>query len=421
MSVGDYVTENGLVLPNLTDVMADVSDQQKAAIDPNLDTSPESPIGQFNGIFLAALRDAFETLTIAYNGFNPDAAEDFLLEGTAAITGTIRAAATFSRFTLLTEQTGKKLKLTLEANKTVSAGTIIAQEGNTQVQFVTTEDVSSTTAGDYYAAARCAVTGPVACNAGTLTVIQTPVSGLTAVTNEFDAILGRNVDTDEELRARRVDELHGQGTSAVDAVASLLAAIELPDGSKPIQDVSVVENATDYPDALGRPPHCIEAIIYDGEGLDCPNDTIAQVLWDAHAGGIRTYGMTTGIAVDKNGADQLMHFNRPALRPIKIQIDLTAGPDYAGDDLVKSAIESIFLATRQRMGVANRAIEALLFAAILDRSNLTDNLGSGVKGVTRISSIKIQFVGSSYPASYVDLAINPRDLPTLDTSDIEIL
>ena len=422
MSLGDYVTENGLVLPNLTDVLDDVAAQQKAAVDPNLDTSPESVIGQFNAINGAALRDGFETATIAYNGFNPDAAEDFLLEGISAITGTVRAAAESSKFTLTTNQTGKKLKVTLGANKTVRAGTIFSQLNNSQVQFVTTEDVASTTAGDYYVAARCIVTGPVACNAGTLTVIQTPVDGLTAVTNEYDAILGNDVDTDQQLRARRENELHAAGSGTVDSIAARIAQITLPDGSKPIQQVSVIENVSDFVDAFGRPPHSIEALIYDGDGGDCPNDTMAQVLWDSHGDGIRVYGYTDfGTAVDENGDEQRMYFNRATLRPIKIQIDIETGANYAGDDAVKSAIEDIFNATRGLLGKTGRKVKCLDFAAIIDRGTLNGDLGSGVKGVVNISTIKIQFVGFSFPASFVDLAIGPRDMPTLDTSNITIL
>src|SRR5262245_17458636 len=97
--MGTYVTDQGLAIPTVQNLLDDTAQDQRSTIDPNLDTDPDSPIGQLNGIYCSGLRVAWEALEIAWNGNNPDAAEGFLLESVSAITGSHRAPATPSKFT----------------------------------------------------------------------------------------------------------------------------------------------------------------------------------------------------------------------------------------------------------------------------------------------------------------------------------
>src|SRR5215471_14125152 len=96
----DVLTANGLQIPTIGDagtpgtILGDLAGSQRALIDANLDTDADSPLGQLNGIWAERERLIWEALAVAYNGFNPDAAEDFLLDAVSAITGTKRAAAT---------------------------------------------------------------------------------------------------------------------------------------------------------------------------------------------------------------------------------------------------------------------------------------------------------------------------------------
>lgn len=409
MAAPVYVTENGLVLPDYSTILSEVEGAQKADVDPNLDVSPKSPVGQMNATFGAALRDGWEGLRRAYDGFNPNAAEDFLLDALCQLTGTIRAAATFSTLTAT---------VTLTASTTIVAGCVFAQAGNLTVQFVTIEDVTSTTAGDYPVRCRAIVEGPVTCNAGTLTVIQTPQVGLTAVTNADDAVLGHSRDTDAQLRLRRQNELRASGNATVDAILAKLDAIRLEDGSAPIIEAAVVENTSDFPDALGRPPHCFECVIYDGDvPLTEQDDTYAQTIWDAHPAGIPAYGTnSSGMAVDTVGLSHAVRFTRPTIRPVKLHVEIEIGPGYAGDDAVKEYLRETFLEVRPSVGsTGTRAIRAAAFADVIFRGEL-----GGVPGVIDAPVIRLGFVGSSFGASYQNLTLGARDMATLDTSDIEL-
>ena len=91
--MADFVTAAGLEIKTIEQILGELSTRQKTEIDAALNTAADSPMGQLNGIFAAQLREAWEVLQVAYNGFNSDVTEGFLLEALSAITGTVRVKA----------------------------------------------------------------------------------------------------------------------------------------------------------------------------------------------------------------------------------------------------------------------------------------------------------------------------------------
>lgn len=405
MAVGDYVTPEGLQIPTVEKLLEDLATEQRATMDPLLDTDPESPIGQLNGIIASHFREAFEVIAIAYGGGDPDKAEGVLLEGLSALTGTKRGEATRSKFV-----GSRKLKINLDANKTIAAGGATFEvDGDSSVKFVTTESVSSTLAGYYYVAAHCTVTGPVHCNANTLTVITTPVVGLNSVINEYDAQIGNNTDTDPQLRERREQELRATGSGTVDSLRADLLSIELEDGTQPVQDVTIFENVTESTDlTTGLPMKSLECMVYDGPTLDCPNDTIAQTIWNGKPGGIKLVGGSSGSALDSLGVTRTIPFTRPTLKAVKYAISLLYDPKlYAGDGAALHALIDRFL-LKVKPGKLIRA------------NDYTAALIQNVSGVVDITNMQLAFVGDPFPASGTNLALGLREMGTLQAGDIAI-
>ena len=354
MTIGTYVTPAGLELPTVEELITKCATEQRSTIDANLNTDPDDPVGQLNGIFCSHLRMAYEVLAIAWNGNNPDAAEGAQLEQVSAITGTTKAPATPSRFTGT-----RKLQLSLNAGVTVPALiTKFHVAGNPDISFHTTEQVTSISAGVYEVSAECDETGPIACNANTLTVISTPVSGLNAVNNPFNAEIGTLQDNDTQLRARRERELRATGSATVDAMRADILAIELANKSKPILECVVLENYTDTTDGNGLPPHSLEALVFDGVALDCPDDTIAQTIWASKPGGIQMIGTSDGTAVDSRGKLHSILFTRPTLKETILEATLTlANPTQVPSDYlsaVQTAVMAMY-AKKVKMGSVIRA------------------------------------------------------------------
>lgn len=384
----------------LPDILSDLGDEQRSALDPALDTSATSPLGILNGIIgdrIAKLWDLGEAI---YNGFDPDANSGAAQDAVCAITGTVREPATKSQ--------AKREKLDLSAGTTVPVGSIIAHEDNPSIRFllvgeedvdnnVTAGDVVAASDGFYYARFEAENTGPVAALAGKLTTIVTPISGWNSATNETDAVLGRNIETSAELRLRREEELAAVGSSPVDAIRAELLKLN------GMLQVTVFENVEDTTDINGLPPHSIECLCFDGFIPDVDDNDIAQTIWGARAAGIQTYGLTSGTATDSQGNTHTMNFSRPVQQEVWLEVDVRIDSNFPalGDDEIKNAIVN----KGATLLPDNDVVLSSFYPAIF-----------GVAGVTDVVEIRAGFTPS--PGGTTNLVIGTRELATFSSTHI---
>jgi uncharacterized phage protein gp47/JayE len=192
------VVPEGFIVKPLVQIKADIESRQRAAseIGPLQDQSTHSYLGQLNTTIAAELSEVWELGKALHGSNDPEAAQGVALDNVASLTGAARRAAAPTRVTCT---------LNLEAGTTVPAGSIVSVDGRPDLKFTLEEDVvepaamTSNVPGVFV----CTVDGPVQVNAGTLTVIETAVVGWNTVTNAADGILGRDIDTDQQLRERR--------------------------------------------------------------------------------------------------------------------------------------------------------------------------------------------------------------------------
>lgn len=395
---GPYVTANGFTPPTIESLVVDMVNDQRAEMDPLIDTDAEEILGQLNGAVASQLREAYEVLLVAYNAFDPLNVDDARVDALCAITGTKRQGATKSKFT-----GSRRLEVDLNATTTLPAGTLFEVENAPLVKFETTEEVVSTTAGLYSVSAQAVEAGRVVCNANTLTVITTPVVGLNSVNNPTDAIIGKDADTAEELLVRREDEIAGLGGCNVDAIRAELLAYEV-DGAKPVLEATVFENDTDFTDGLGLPPHSIECLIYDGLVPTADNDAIAQVIWDSKPSGTKTFGTTSGTAIDKKGVSRTVHFSRVSTIGIDVEVTLNINADnYAGVQAVRNAWKAYV------DGIPSGAVTEVRWSVAI-REFLK------LAGVEGCETIRLRRHGSSYLSPMTDLSLGAREKSFADAS-----
>jgi len=179
--------------------------------------------------------------------------------------------------------------------------------------------------------------GPTQALYGTLTVINTPVFGLDSVKNIEAAIVGRNVETDLELRARRANTLQVAGAATPDAIRARLLNVE------GVTDALIFENISTVVDVNGRPPKSFESVVAGGDDQD-----IFDTLWASKPAGIETFGFETGSVLDSMGVSQTVKFSRPTNVSIYCDVTLTVDSllyPATGDDVVRDAIVN-FINTR---------------------------------------------------------------------------
>lgn len=355
-------------------------------------------VAQIIGTVSSAAREAWESLEAVHAASDRDRASGAGLRSVAAITGTRALGPTKSTV---------PLTLTLGAAVTVPAGSIVSVDGTPEARFVTTASTTSTTAGTYTVDAEAETAGPVVANAGTLTVIETPVAGWSAVTNALDAVQGELSETDPELRARAEAELAAPGRSPQDAIRAVLLQL-LRDTGITRGSVTVYMNVTDAIDLEGLPPHSVEVVIHDGtdDGSGLTAAQIAETLWSCVGAGIYTHGSSNTTVRDSAGNTQTVRFTRPTVRPVYLSVAATVSPA-RGWDATDGA--TLAIATLAAHGDAIHGVGD-------DVSMLRMGAAAFVAGVLDVTSFTLGF--SASPVGTANLSVGRRELATFDTSRI---
>jgi len=170
--------------------------------------------------------------------------------------------------------------------------------------------------------------GNIPAYAGTLTVIETPISGVDSVTNATDITAGTDTETDAELRLRRNETLSTAGAATVEAIRSRILEIDA------VTSCRVFEN--DAMTASGdRPAKSFEAVVLGGVDAD-----IAETIWDVKPAGIASYGTTTESVTDSMGFAHDVKFSRPDEIEIYMIVNITTDDDFpaGGETSLKQAL-----------------------------------------------------------------------------------
>lgn len=378
------VDATGLTIPTLREVKESIETKQKA-IDPTIVTATEEPLGQINPAFAEASRETWETAQIAYNGFNPDAVEGFLLDALGALTGTVRKKPTYTIVTA---------SIDIDAGTTLVSGTHFAHvDGAADRRFTPVEDYTSPSDGSHDVDFQAEELGPVVCNASTLTEIATPVTGWNSITNAADGELGSDEESDSDYRARREARLQASGSGTVGALASGVAGV---DG---VVTATTFENYTDEVDANGLPPHSYEVLVFDGETPAASDDEIAQAIWDNRPAGIQPYGSESGTAVDSAGDSHTIYFTRPTIKPVYIEI--------AFDGSVSLAAIAAYIVPA--LQASNSPGKDVIYNEII--SEIIN------AGATDVTTLEIGF--SASPSGTSNLSIGVREISSYDTGRVD--
>tara|TARA_R110000744_G_scaffold20470_1_gene53726 strand:- start:1439 stop:2611 length:1173 start_codon:yes stop_codon:yes gene_type:complete len=313
------ITPEGFSRKRLDQLLSELDDEMKAIFGDNFNVSPESPDGQINGVVSESNANLWEIANESYDAFNPSAATGVSLSNLVQLNGITRLSATSSNV---------ELTITGSNNTFIPKGSLISTSDASD-QFSTDTDITIGLSGTVLVQASSILEAPVSALAGTITNIDTPITGWTTVTNIIDATLGTLEETDVELRSRRERSVAKTSQSVIDAI---FAAVANVDG---VTQTTVLENDTNSVDGNGLPPHSFNVIVSGGDDTD-----IGDQIWLKKPAGITSHGSENIVIQDSQGLDHTMRFDRPTLVPIHVEVGLTTNPEYPtkGDDLVKQAI-----------------------------------------------------------------------------------
>lgn len=192
-----------------------------------------------------------------------------------------------------------------------------------------------------------------------VTIIQTPVSGWLSVNNITSGLTGRDLETDIELRARRLKSIKFSGSGTVEAMRARLLNIT------GVTSVKILENITEATDIHGLPPKSFEALVLGGDDLE-----IAKMIWLVKPAGIKTYGNTEVNVLDSEGVTQVVHFSRSIKVYVFAKIILTTNSSF-----IPESIPSIKLNIVQqilKVGLGEPVIYQSLFGSVYAVDGITN-------------------------------------------------
>ena len=387
----------GLALPEesaiLTGVLADLQDAFGGQLNPSLET----PQGQLASSLTAIVADANANIARVVSGVNPDTADGFMQDALGRIYFMSRIAGAPTVVDLrLTGGVGTVIPVGTQAKDT-SGNTYICQQGGT---IGVTGNVTLPFAN--------ALNGPIPAPAGTVTKVYTSVVGWESVTNLYDGIPGRNVETRAEFEARRAASValnaHGSLQSVLAAVLAVPGVIDAY-ATENTTSSTVNTGATSYP----LLPHSLYVAVVGGT-----DEAVAEAVWLKKDIGCDYNGNTTVTVEDQDGYDPpypsyIVSFERPSSLPILFAVQIRDSVLLPSNivDLVKAAIYATFVGSdgRGRVKIGSELLASKFYPGIIA-------IGPTV-------SVLSVLIGTSAP-TLTSVLVGIDQEPTLSLDDIAV-
>lgn len=391
------LTDAGVTIQTVDEIRDELNQQLWADINPGLNLSTTSALGQVVAIFADKCREMQEMTRAVYESRNPDGATGASLDRIGAFTGTEREGATKSQLVAVT--------VNIDDGFSALAGEMVAHvTGDPSRRFVNKDTVSNSSGitDDFDADFEAEEAGPVECLSGDLAVIAEPLTGWNTVTNPTDATVGQDEESDSDYRVRRRDELVG-GSHTVDAIRTDI----LQNEDLEVVFCKVLENDSDVTDSNGLPPKSIMVVAYGPASPSAADDlALATQILASKPAGIETYGTTTKTVTDDQGNDHTIKLTRPTAVPIYLEIDVTVDESYPedGDDQIAEALVAVGDDNYQP---GDDVIASRLRAAAFS-----------VTGVTDVTALRLGTAIS--PVGTTNLTITYLQIATLDTSRVVV-
>lgn len=322
------IDNTGLNIVGYQELRDEKSEEFKNEFGEDIKTDVESAFGQMISLAAQSEYDLTSLIATMLTAFDPNAAQGVLLERLAIIMNKRRNEAVKSTVSI---------DITTDTNgATIPVGFIVGNDNG--IEFITTSSQvlapSTTTSIDFEAIED----GPIVASAATLTIIKTPIFGITTANNPSDASIGRSIEDYEDLRVRMLrSSSDSNGTTP-----GIITGISEVDG---VSFVNVIENNTNVAFANGQKEHTVFPIIEGGADADIAESLItkgvAGGIGYVEQGDIVGVTITSATFTDTVSAQvHTAHWARPVDKQVFCKLEIKKLADYPanGSDLIKAAI-----------------------------------------------------------------------------------
>lgn len=379
------LNETGFQRTRLIDRIAELTAEAKAVFGNDIDLSSDTMDGQHLGLFAEAIADLDELAEMVWLSFDPDLATGTSLSRLVKINGIERSQGARSIV---------DLTLTGVNGVLIPKGSIVGNSDDT-VSVYTLEDARIGQDGTAIVTASPQNMGAISAGAGTLTVIKTPLFGWSEVNNADSMAIGKAKESDFQLRIRRRGSVSKGNRNMTEALWASLSDLE------GVIEVSVLENATQYIDSRGLPPHSIHVVIAGGEV-----DSIANIIWASKTGGTVLAGTESHTIIDETGGEQVIKFSRPVDVNVKVKVYITplAGYSFSTIGLIKNAILDYM---QNEVSVGGNIINSALYTPLNEVGGFAIN--------------KIELAKGGEPLAEKSLYLNFNERVSISLNDVEVI
>lgn len=315
-----YITANGLVVPDTSEIKTQVQNEWKDALGNDLNLEDSTPQGRLIEIDTLGRMETIRMNAAMANTINPNTSFGIFLDSIAALTQCVRRGASRTRVTAT---------LGGVADTVVPAG-VEAATTNGDV-FYLENDVTIGEDGTASGVFLARETGEILCEANSLNSVRTTVLGWETVTNPMSGVLGSDIESDRDLKIRRLETLYN-GRSFVGDVQARLAAVENIQ-SYYVDQNNKMENVTR--NGITMLPHSVYVCAYGGTDAD-----VAMAIYRSTS--CCDYTGNTTVTVTDPWTQQTydVSFDRPEIIQcdVKIYVKLDTGTGNV-TDAIKLAIE----------------------------------------------------------------------------------
>lgn len=238
----------------------------------------------------------------------------------------------------------------------------------------------------------------------TVTEVVTSNSSILRANNPLSFVNGRDLETDEELRARYELSFANSGNTTFDNILAEL--LQLPN----VTDAFIIENKEITP-SNGLPPKSYNCVVVNGDPAN-----IADKIWETKPIGVETHGSIISTVKDIKGGTHTVEWDRPTETYIFVEVTFSKYNEEEFPSNGNALIREAVLEYGQSLTLDNDVIPERF-------------LGNIYRAVDGVDSVSIR-VGKTYNVNDTTpsggyqttrIPISDRELPLFTSAKINVL
>lgn len=389
----------GVILPTTKEIRADLATKFKQAFrtspnDPDLNTDPTSPMGQIIDLLTAEIEAKNAQIAFLANMTNPDTARGVFLDALSSLYFLERKTS---------EPTLVRCQCEGAVGTVIPYGAIVKDEKGNKFRHVNANGAKITDSGRISTIFESVEHGAIQAPPNSVNKIITVVAGWESVTNPVAGVVGRDAETDAELRERRLSSVSINARGSVSALEAEVRNVEGVIHGVVLENISNVP-ITEY--GLKIDPHSVAVCAFGGEDV-----ALARAIWAKKAGGCGTSGNYSVQFVDVEHSNTPYKYKITRPNPVKFRVRVTLYASSVGEaekKLIRNAVIEDFYGRGGNPRVS--------FASTVYASRFSPVVAKATQ--TPIKNVYVSIDNGEFALKCV---INADKQPTITAEDIEIL